>query len=160
MKLIYEKTREVKDPKFSSGNAGIDFFIPEIIEYTIFNEPNGYSGVANSTSSDIHLQRGDSIKISSGIKLDLPDGFAVDLVNKSGVALNGLTIGAELIDSSYTGEINFHLIAHRRFIIEPGMKIVQGIIIRDFIDDFVIKPGAVRKITSRGDGGFGSTGTK
>lgn len=158
MNLVYEKVREVKDPKFSNGNAGIDLFVPEVIDYVIFNKFGDEHEDATSGSLTIH--RGESIKIAAGIKFDIPEGYAIDLLNKSGIALNGLTVGSELIDSSYTGEINFHFVAHRTFTIEPGMKIVQGVIIKDYIKDFNISEGVVDKITDRGSGGFGSTGIK
>ncbi len=158
MKIVYEKTKDVKDPVFSNGNAGIDLFIPSRIEGVIFNKQNNYSeGEINSTV--VELVPGDSVRIAAGIKFDIPDGYAIDFLNKSGVALNGLTIGAELIDSSYTGEVNFHLIAHRNFTIEPGQKIVQGVIVKDYIPEFDIEEGVVDKVTERGEGGFGSTGT-
>lgn len=160
MTLKYEKTRDVKDPQFSNGNAGIDFFVPENFTYELYSPRNGYVKAKGETSEILNLIPGDSIKIGAGIKLDIPEGFAVDLINKSGVALKGLTIGSELIDSSYTGEINFHLIAHLPFVIEPGLKIVQGVIIKDYIPLFDISEGKVNKITDRGSGGFGSTGDR
>jgi len=158
MKLVYEKVKDVKDPQFSLGNAGIDLFIPEEINAIIYSNNNGYEG--SEIHESIMMKPGDSIKIAAGLKFDIPDGYALDFLNKSGVALNGLTIGSELIDSSYTGEVNFHLIAHRPFLIEPGLKIVQAVIIKDYIGQFVIEQGAVEKVTDRGAGGFGSTGTK
>jgi dUTPase len=160
MKLTYEKIRDVKDPQFSNGNAGIDLFIPEVIKFTLFTDKHAYVPYEGRTTESIRLLPGDSIKIASGIKFDIPDGYALDFLNKSGVALNGLTIGSELIDSSYTGEVSFHLIAHRPFTIDPGLKIVQGVIIKDHVPDFTIVEGPVDKITDRGSGGFGSTGTK
>ena len=161
MKLVYEKVRDVKDPKFSAGNAGIDFFVPEIIEYTLFSSRYAPGMRLDGRSVEaITIEPGDSIKIAAGIKFDIPEGYALDFLNKSGVALKGLTIGSELIDSSYTGEVNFHLIAHRPFIIEPGLKIVQAVIIKDYVPEFNIEEGIVDKITERGSGGFGSTGRK
>lgn len=159
-KLVYEKVREVKDPKFSLGNAGIDLFIPEEIVYEWFSNNNSYNGSEGITDDIITLKPGDSIKIAAGIKFDIPEGYALDFLNKSGVALKGLTIGSELIDSSYTGEVNFHLVAHRPFTIEPGLKIVQAIIIKDYVPEFLIEEGIVNKETDRGSGGFGSTGSK
>lgn len=160
MKLIYEKTVNVKSPQFSLGNAGIDFFVPDTIKYVHYDDILYKDGAEKESEERIFLKIGDSVKIKSGIKLDIPEGYAVDLVNKSGISLSGLTIGAELIDSSYTGEISYHLIAHRPVYIEPGQKIVQGIIIEDNISKFSIEEGEVNKETERGSGGFGSTGIK
>ena len=138
--IIFEKVKDVKSPSYSSGNAGIDFFIPEEI------------------TAEAFIKIDDSnFKIAAGIKFDIPKGKAIDILNKSGVAMKGATVGSELIDSSYTGEFNFHLVFHMPFVIEPGQKIVQGVIIDDYLDlGWKLEEGNVDKITDRGNQGFGS----
>ena len=162
MKITYEKVRDVKDPVFSDGNAGIDLFIPNDTELLFMSAKNeaAMDLIKFEHNSFVVLEPGDSVKIPAGLKFDIPDGWALDLLNKSGVALNGLTVGAELIDSSYTGEINFHLLAHRTVKIEAGQKITQAVIIKDYVPELELIEGTVDKETSRGHGGFGSTGTK
>lgn len=158
--IIFEKVKDVKSPSYSSGNAGIDFFIPEEITAEAFIKIDDFNFKKvnyERIKRPISFNAGDSVKIAAGIKFDIPKGKAIDILNKSGVAMKGATVGSELIDSSYTGEFNFHLVFHMPFTIEPGQKIVQGVIIDDYLDlGWKLKEGNVDKITDRGNQGFGS----
>ena len=89
----YCKVRKVKSPvRGTSVAAGIDFFIPEDISdvdwsekckvtkrhpITMFNDDH--------ILTTIILAPGDSVMIPSGIKMKLPDGYAMIMMNKSGV---------------------------------------------------------------------------
>ena len=66
MKIFFTKVRDVKSPERTGKNAGIDFFIP-----------NDYKTSVLHGKSDI--------LIPSGIKLKMPDGFALIAFNKSGI---------------------------------------------------------------------------
>ena len=141
----YIKVRDVKSPeKGTDAAAGIDFFIPNEQE-TLSLAPN------------------ESIFIKSGLKMVIPEGQSLLMVNKSGWGKKGLVVGAQLVDSDYRGEVHLNLwnISKEYVRLDAGMKIVQGMIIPVpnlppmQIDE---EEFSVYDNTDRGDGGFGSTG--
>ena len=89
------KVRNVKTPtRGTVGSAGIDFYIP-----------NDYP--ANLCT----VNPGERFFIPSGIKANVPEGYALIAMNKSGVALKkSLMVGACVVDSDYQGEIHLHLV--------------------------------------------------
>tara|TARA_Y100000389_G_scaffold201739_1_gene245202 strand:+ start:305 stop:775 length:471 start_codon:yes stop_codon:yes gene_type:complete len=145
--LKISKIRKVKTPtRGTDGSAGIDFYVPD------------------TYPSDMPaINSGEAVFIPSGIKANVPEGFALIAFNKSGVALKkGLMIGACVVDSDYQGEIHLHLVntSYEPVNILPGEKLVQFLLIPvdhgqinvvDEKDLFTIE-------TKRGTGGFGSTG--
>ena len=84
-------------------------------------------------------------------------------MNKSGVASKmQLITGACVVDEGYDGEvfINLQNIGKTNQYIEPGQKIAQGVFVKiekpqlwEIEDDNIYG-----RNTSRGEGGFGSTG--
>lgn len=147
--MKFLKTREVKSPNRGSElSAGIDFFVP-----------NDFRQVT--------LQPGMDVLIPSGIKVKLPEGYALVANNKSGVATKKqLVCGAAVVDEDYQGEMHLHLINVGQYqqTISPGDKIIQFLLEKQNY----IMPQEVSTIeelfggetTVRGEGGFGSTGTK
>ncbi|MFU7500447.1 MAG: dUTP diphosphatase [Candidatus Tisiphia sp.] len=100
--------------------------------------------------------------VPTGICIALPSHLEAQIRPRSGLALkHGVTVlnSPGTIDADYRGEIKVILINHHPkedFVIERGMKIAQMVIARyeqilwdevDSLDE-----------TSRGSGGFGSTG--
>ena len=86
-------------------------------------------------------------------------------MNKSGVALKkGLVVGACVVDSDYQGEIHLHLIntSDKPVRIQPGDKLTQFLLIPvDHCLVEVVNEGDLfEEETTRGSGGFGSTGVK
>ena len=133
---------DVKMPRRAHEfDAGIDFFVP-----------NDFPGV--------RLKHGQAILIPSGIKMEVPPGWCMVMTNKSGVASKqGLDVMACVIDHGYTGEVHINLINNSLHdtIIEPGMKIVQGILYQCGLH----VPTEVKHIeetSERGGKGLGSTG--
>tara|TARA_Y100000992_G_C21110509_1_gene417069 strand:+ start:77 stop:520 length:444 start_codon:yes stop_codon:yes gene_type:complete len=143
------KIRNVKTPRRGTdGSAGIDFFVPD-------DYPKDLCTV----------QPNERFFIPSGIKANVPTGYALIAFNKSGVALKkGLMVGACVVDSDYQGEIHLHLIntSHKSVTIEPGEKLTQFLLIPvDHCWLEVVDPGDLFIGESeRGAGGFGSTGVK
>ena len=92
----------------------------------------------------------------------MPTGFEAQIRPRSGLAIkNGITVlnSPGTIDSDYRGEIGVILISHgdKNFIIKRGMRIAQMII--SPVIGITWKEIEVLPETSRGDKGFGSTGT-
>lgn len=143
--LKYTKVRNVKDPiRAHRTDAGIDFFIP-----------NDYN--------EIILAPGEDILINSGIKIIIPDGYALIFKEKSGIATKKkLTIGAAVVDSDYRGVVHFHLFNNglEYQTLYPGDKIIQGIVFPVILCDIKEISNSEYDVnfTDRGDGGFGSTG--
>lgn len=144
MKTIkFSKTKNVKTPSYGTTQSnGLDFFIPQTNENQFIIQPHT------------------SINIPSGIKVELPEHYALVAFNKSGIALNKhLQVGACVIDSDYRGEIHLHVYntSNENIIIESNQKLVQFL----FIEAPQVLLEEVEYITSnttRGDKGFGSTG--
>jgi dUTP pyrophosphatase len=88
-------------------------------------------------------------------------------MNKSGIAAKkSLLVGACVIDEDYQGEIHIHLINAGTQVqtIFPGDKIIQVVLVPVAYTNIEIVSTEEElwdgKVTKRGEGGFGSTGTK
>lgn len=149
MKMKFVKTRDVKTPtRGTSKSAGLDFYVPTDVSMLKY---------------DLTLAPGQSVNIPSGIKIEIPEGYALIAHNKSGVALNQcLQVGACVIDEDYQGELHLHVtnIGTKITTIEPGQKLVQMVLVPVAYADLeeVTADEIHLKNTDRGNGGFGSTG--
>lgn len=150
MYLRYSKIRDVKSPERANyGDAGMDFYIP-----------NDFKPVV--------LKFGDKLLVQSGIKLEIPIGWAMVFFNKSGIATKrGLLVGAQVIDHGYTGEVGLHVVcasSDMTTTLEPGQKLVQGLMLQvgAFVPQEVTENELYQEVpalgSNRGSGGYGSTG--
>ena len=143
----YIKTREVASPeRGTAAAAGIDFFVP-----------NDFEAVS--------LAPGESLKVGSGIKMIIPEGWSLLFVNKSGWGAKGIVCGAQLVDSDYRGEVHLSVwnISKNFIKIEPGMKLQQGMMVETPNmppQEIEYEEFSVYENSERGSGGFGSTGLK
>lgn len=142
--LKFVKCRDVKMPIYSTiGSAGLDIFIPNDVDKNI-----------------LCIEPHKDLKIPSGLKFDIPKGFCLLAVNKSGIATKQkLVVGAQLIDEDYTGEINIHIIntSNEKVFLEPGQKIIQ-LLYQPYYKPILQEVNEITKNTKRGNKGFGSTG--
>lgn len=90
--LKYTKVREVKSPVRGTPVAGgIDFFVPTDIDAETMNNKCVITGCTPKMEfteeklTKVFLQPGESVMIPSGIKMRIPDGYALVFMNKSGV---------------------------------------------------------------------------
>lgn len=116
-----------------------------------------------AVQTPVVLQPLDRVAVPTGLIVAIPEGFEGQVRPRSGNALrHGLSMpnSPGTIDSDYRGELKVLLIHLGRepFTVERGMRIAQ----------LVISPVAHARIepvveitadTTRGTGGFGSTGT-
>jgi dUTP pyrophosphatase len=112
---------------------------------------------------DIVIKPGERKLVPTGIAIALPDGYEAQIRPRSGLALkNGITVlnTPGTIDADYRGEIGIVLInlGHEDFIITKGMRIAQMIVASYIQAKFNLAEDL--NSTARGEGGFGSTGTK
>lgn len=111
----------------------------------------------------VTIAPGARVLVPTGLKIALPHGYELQVRPRSGLALkNGITLpnAPGTIDEDYRGEIGIIVmnVGAEPFIVERGMRIAQGVIApvvravwheSDGLDE-----------TARGEGGFGSTGTR
>lgn len=141
----------------------------EIINKGKHELPNYATGL--SAGMDIRANLNESIVlkplerrlIPTGLIIALPDGFEAQVRPRSGLAFKkGITVlnSPGTIDADYRGEIGVILInlSNEDFIVEDGERIAQIIIAKHETAQWL--QVEVLSETSRGDGGFGSTGIK
>lgn len=123
----------------------------------------GDAGLDLYSIDEIELRKGERALVHTGIKIELPKNTEAQIRPRSGLALkNGITLvnSPGTIDEGYRGEIGVIVINHgdELFKIEEGMKIAQ-MVIKPTLSLDVIEVNELTE-TSRGEGGFGSTGIK
>ena len=117
---------------------------------------------ANITES-ITLKPLERAIIKTGLFIALPIGYEAQVRPRSGLAAkNGITVlnAPGTIDADYRGEIGVILVnlSNDDFVIQNGERIAQMIIAKHERAEWL----EVQELneTSRGEGGFGSTGVK
>ncbi|WP_395000791.1 dUTP diphosphatase [Sphingomonas sp.] len=121
----------------------------------------GAAGMDVVAAEDLDLAPGTRHAVATGFKVAIPDGFEIQVRPRSGLAYKyGVTVPNTpgTIDSDYRGELKILMINHGSdpFRVRRGERIAQ------------LVPAAVTKAdfdeveeldaTTRGAGGFGSTG--
>lgn len=119
--------------------------------------------IVAAIDAPIVMQPGERALVPTGLSIALPAGFECQIRPRSGLAAkNGVTVlnSPGTVDADYRGEIKAILInlGQEPFTIERGMRIAQMIIARYTQASWSVV--ADLDETSRGAGGFGSTGTK
>jgi dUTP pyrophosphatase len=109
----------------------------------------------------IHLEPGQRFLVPTGLRLQLPAGFEAQVRPRSGLAVkHGITClnSPGTIDSDYRGEVKVLLInlGTEVFDIVDGERIAQLVVAPVVTADFI--PVEQLAETTRGEGGFGSTG--
>lgn len=110
---------------------------------------------------EIELLPGLSICIPTGLFVEIPEGFEIQVRPRSGLALkHGITVlnTPGTIDADYRGEIGVILINHSQtpFKITPQMRIAQAVVQEVVLAEFIVAEELTA--TTRGNSGFGSTG--
>jgi dUTP pyrophosphatase len=106
------------------------------------------------------IQPGETTKVSTGIALEIPQGYCMQIWGRSGLEAKGVHKLAGLGDSDYRGEywIVLKNSTDKEYTIEKHDRIAQGIIVPVFQADF--QEVSELSETQRGEGGFHSTGKK
>lgn len=125
----------------------------------------GSSGmdIAAFIDNEILIKPSEKKIIPTGIKLKIPKGYEVQIRPRSGLAANNdVTVlnTPGTIDSDYRGEIKVILFNHGKniFKVENGLRIAQMVLCP--VIEAKLSEVEIIDETERGDGGFGSTGTK
>jgi len=143
---VYKTRPMAKLPvRAHSTDAGMDFFF------------------CPSTPELMTVEPGSSALLETGVKMEVPRGCMLQIMNKSGVASKKqLVTGACVVDEGYNGEIfvNLQNIGNEPQYISPGQKIAQGVFVRIEKPDLKLieEDSVYGGKTSRGSGSLGSTG--
>lgn len=145
--------------KILDDKLGRDFPLP-----TYSTEGSAGLDLRACLSTPLTIQPNETQLIGTGMAIHIADsGYAAMLLPRSGLGHKlGIVLGnlVGLVDSDYQGEVKISCWnrSGKTFIIHPGDRIAQMIIVPvvqpsfEVVDDF--------EISDRGEGGFGSTGTK
>jgi dUTP pyrophosphatase len=101
--------------------------------------------------------------VPTGIKVAIPRGYEIQVRPRSGLAAkHGVTVlnTPGTVDADYRGEIKVILIncGAEPFTVTPGMRIAQLVFAPVVQAEFIRQEELTA--TTRGEGGFGHTGTK
>lgn len=118
----------------------------------------GDAGMDLFSSVQMVIRPGETVAVPTGIQMAIPFGYVGLIWDKSGIALKGVHRLAGVVDSGYRGEIKVVLtnLGREPFEITQGMKIAQMLIQKVEAPE-IVEVDELDK-TSRGEGGFGSTG--
>jgi dUTP pyrophosphatase len=124
----------------------------------------GDAGADLVTTSDLTLAPGERALVGTGIAVALPDGFAAFVHPRSGLAHRlgvGIVNAPGTVDAGYRGEVMVLLVNHdprRPAVFHRGDRIAQLVVQR--VERARFHEVARLPGSDRGDGGYGSTGTR
>lgn len=185
-KLVYEDDNEVKSDFFDYYTSKYDYYfelltnehikiMSEKLKVKVINVSNnklpeyktdgsaGMDGYAN-LSAPLEILPNQRVLIPTGIKIELPKGYELQVRPRSGLALDyGLTIlnSPGTIDSDFRGEICAIVINHNpehTIIIKNGDRICQFVVSK--YEKIEWQESESLSESERGEKGFGSTGKK
>ena len=142
--LIKRLSKTVSIPKYeTAGSSGMD--------------------LAADIDEKIEIKPGETQIIPTGLSVSIPQEFEIQIRPRSGLAAKyqlSVLNTPGTIDADYRGEIKVILInlGKKSFIVEKGLRIAQMVLCP--LIKAKIKEVETLDDTTRGSGGFGSTGTK
>ncbi len=142
--LIKRLSKDIILPKYeTSGSSGLD--------------------LSANIKTPVKIEPGKTTIIPTGVSVSIPKNFEIQIRPRSGLAAkNQITVlnTPGTIDADYRGEIKVILInlSKETFIVENGARIAQMVVCP--VIKAKLKEVDSLDNTSRGSGGFGSTGMK
>ncbi|MCX5791795.1 MAG: dUTP diphosphatase [Elusimicrobia bacterium] len=122
----------------------------------------GDAGVDLYSAGTFTLQPGQRLLVPTGLKMAIPHGYEGQVRPKSGLALkHGLTVlnTPGTVDAPYRGEVGVIVINHDpklAYEIKKGEKIAQMVFNK--VEYVTFTEATELAVTTRGEGGYGSTG--
>lgn len=107
---------------------------------------------------DQTIMPGETKKLRTGIAMQIEEGYAFLIWDKSSIGAMGLTTLGGVVDAGYRGEVTviMHNLTTSPYTFLHGQKIAQALIQKVELAP-IIEIADFEK-TERGEGGFGSTG--
>lgn len=114
-----------------------------------------------ATAQPVTIKPGALEIISTGVAVEIPVGYELQIRPRSGLAFKHRVLPVNAIgtiDADYRGEMMIGLVNNGSadFIVEPGMRIAQGIVAKHETVEW--QEVTELSETDRAQGGFGSTG--
>ena len=122
----------------------------------------GDSGMDVRSVEKVVIAPGRTRMVRTGLYVEIPEGYEIQCRSRSGLATKGIVVSNSpgTIDSGYRGEANAILTntSTETFTVEPGDRVAQWVLCKVEKCRFI----ACEKLSdsTRGEGGYGSTGTK
>ena len=123
-------------------------------EYAHFSD----AGADLYSNEEVDIQPNEVKIISTGLKVEIPNGYEMQIRNRSGMTVKTpIIVQLGTIDSDYRGSLGIMMYNHGNipYRVQKGDKIAQAVIMPTYHGNFLV----VDKLTEteRGEGGFGST---
>lgn len=120
----------------------------------------GSAGMDLRSREHVRINPGEVVKVATGVRVAVPEGYAMLILPRSGLASNGITVANApgLVDSDYRGEVCV-LLRNQSSTVWPimfGERIAQAVFVAVPQVEWQVVPALDG--TERGAGGFGSTG--
>ena len=138
-----------------------NFFEPKLLHDSAKNPTKGHiddAGCDLYSSETVSIPAGATVLVSTGVAMAIPNRYVGLIWDRSSMGVKGVHRHAGVIDSGYRGEVKvcLHNTTKETYHVERGDRIAQLLIqeVPVFRQHVVDELDA----TSRGDGGFGSTG--
>jgi len=140
---------------FLSDEARAESIIP------LESPRQGDAGYDLRSAREYVIQPGEQVLVSTGLYLQIPDGWVGLLRDRSSMAKARIYVFSGVIDAAYRGEVLVILanFGNEEFTIHQNDKVVQMVV----VPHLSLEPEQVATIqdlgrTDRGEKGFGSTG--
>lgn len=120
---------------------------------------DGDAGYDIYASEDKTIDAHQAASIHTGIHLEIPCGYWMEIMPKSGLATkHNIAVHNGVIDNGYRGEIIIHVYNHgdKPYSFKKNEKVAQGIIRKLHV--FELEEVDELNESTRGNAGFGSTG--
>lgn len=132
------------------------------IDSTVTLPSYGHEGDAACdlfSAKEVTIAPGERVQVPVGFAAEVPPGYVMFIWDKSGLShKHGLKTLGGVIDSGFRGEIQVGIInlGNTPYTFEKNHKVAQFVIQK--IETVTIEEVAELSDSSRGEGGFGSTG--
>jgi len=123
----------------------------------VYGHP-GDAGMDLFSVVDQDIAPGTALAVPTGLQVAIPAGHVGLIWDKSGISLKAVHRLAGVVDAGYRGEVRVVMInlGRESFPVRKGMKIAQ-MLVQPVVAVEVVESETLDG-TSRGEGGFGSTG--
>ena len=110
-------------------------------------------------SEDTILPQNEFVLVPTGIAMEIPPGFGVEIYGRSSMHKQGVIVQTGIVDSDYTGEIKVQAVNFGKvlpIVLHRGDRIGQFMMV--WLESTELEETDALRETERGSGGFGSTG--